>query len=181
MKDSISKNSKAGVCLLLSLLFLKTVVYSQEEEKNKQAVITMNSLFNSNKTNEAMQYYADSLVRTGNLNGRSFFIAMQEDILNTFPDVQTTINKIWADGDWVISFCEFSGTHKGIARLPHHGGLLVGKEPTNKRFSVQHIRMYRLQNGKIVERRAVRDDIGMYQQLGLLPSATSSKPISQNK
>lgn len=31
---------------------------------------------------------------------------------------------------------------------------------------------------KIVERKAVRDDIGMYQQLGMLPMATSFKPLT---
>lgn len=173
----------AGVCLLFTFLLMNVAVHAQkqQEEKNKQVIVTMNALFNSNKVSEAMQYYSDSLVKTGNLNGRSFFVAMQEDIQTTFPDVQTTITDIWADRDWVITFCQFSGTHKGVARLPHHGGLLIGKEPANKRFLVQHIRMYRLQNGKIVERRAVRDDIGMYQQLGLLPAAPAFKPPSESK
>lgn len=183
MNQSIVKKSKTAVGLLLSLLLLNLSGFSQKEkeEKNKQVIMTMNSLFNNNKTSEAMQFYSDSLVKTGTLNGQSFFVAMQEDIQTTFPDVQTTIINIWADGDWVITLCQFSGTHKGIARLPHHAGLLVAKEPTNKQFSVQHIRMYRLQNGKIVERRAVRDDMGMYQQLGLVPAAPAYKPTNQNR
>lgn len=183
MKRNTIKRSIAGVCLLFTFLLMSMAVHAQkqQEEKNKQVVLTMNALFNSGKVGEAMQYYSHSLVKTGNLNGRSFFVAMQEDIQTTFPDVQTTITDIWADGDWVITFCQFSGTHKGVARLPHHGGLLIGKEPANKHFSVQHIRMYKLQNGKIVERRAVRDDIGMYQQLGILPAAPAFNPASQNK
>jgi predicted ester cyclase len=39
------------------------------------------------------------------------------------------------------------------------------------RFEVQHIHMYQLRNGKIVEHFANRDDLGMMQQLGLLPAA----------
>ena len=152
--------------------------FTQQLENNKQLVITMNELFNTNKPAEAAAYFSDSLVKMGNIGGKSFFMAMHDDILQTFPDVQTKIITLWTDEDWVIADCLFSGTHKGVASLPHHGGLLVGKQPTNKHFKVQHIRMYRIKKGKIVERKAVRDDIGMYQQLGILPMAASFKPLT---
>lgn len=141
------------------------------QESNKQLIIKVNDLFNAFKTEDAMKYFSDSLVKMGNLNGKSFFLAMNDDILQTFPDLQTKIVKLWADGDWVIADCLFSGTHKGTSALPHHGGLLKGQAPTNKSFKAQHIRMYRIRDGKIIERKAVRDDISMYQQLGLLPPA----------
>jgi hypothetical protein len=35
---------------------------------------------------------------------------------------------------------------------------------------VQHIHWYKLLDGKIVDHYATRDDIGMMQQLGLLPA-----------
>ena len=149
---------------------------NDKTSKNKALVMEMNRLFNAGKTAEATQYYSDSLTKKGKINGRSFFVAMQEDIERTFPNVQTKIIDIWADGDWVITNCLFSGTHKGIAHLPHHGGLLIDKEPSNKSFSVQHIRMYKIVNGKIIDRKAVRDDIGMYQQLGLLPKPLPIAP-----
>jgi predicted ester cyclase len=153
------------------LLFLQPL-QAQQPAQNKQLVITMNNLFNEGKATEAMSYFSDSLRKLGNINGKSALQAMHDDIQQTFPDVQTTIQDIWADGDWVIARCSFSGTHKGIARLPHHGGLLIGKEPTGKHFNVQHIRMYKIVNGKIVDRKAVRDDMLMYQQLGLIATPT---------
>lgn len=142
-----------------------------DAELNKKLVTEMNELFNKNQQEAAIKYFSDSLVTMGNIAGKSFFRAINDDILKIFPDVQTKITRLWAEGDWVIADCIFSGTHTGVATLPHHGGLLVGKQATGKSFKVQHIRMYKIRNGKIVERKAVRDDIGMYQQLGLLPAA----------
>lgn len=165
-----------------ALLLFSSIGFAQidtlsQQERNKKLVILVNDLFNRNMPDQAMKYFSDSLVKMGNINGKSFFRAINDDIQQTFPDVQTKIMKLWADGDWVIADCIFSATHRGTATLPHHGGLLVGKEPTNRSFNVQHIRMYRVSNGKIVERKAVRDDVGMYQQLGLLPQAAAfTKP-----
>lgn len=137
-------------------------------QANKDVVIKMNALFNEGKAAEATAYYSDSLARGGNINGKPAFVAFQEDILKTFPDVKTTILDIWADGDWVIAKCNFSGTHLGTASLPHHGKGLIGIKPSGKKFSVTHIRMYKLKDGKIVARQAVRDDLGMLQQLGII-------------
>lgn len=160
------------------LLIISANIFAQtitDVEQNKGVVKAMNDLFNKNEQEAAIKYFSDSLVNMGNIAGKSFFRAINDDILQTFPDVQTNITRLWAEGEWVIADCIFTGTHKGIAALPHHGGLLVGKPATGKSFKVQHIRMYKIRNGKIVERKAVRDDIGMYQQLGLLPAASSFK------
>lgn len=174
-----SKMNRKIVVFVLALLSGATT-FSQPDStlvaKNKNIVIAMNELFNQFKPDAAEAYFSDSLVKFGTVNGKSFFRAMQEDIQQTFPDVQTKIRTIWADGDWIIADCIFSGTHKGIAMLPHHGGLLIGKTPSGKSFSVQHIRMYRIVDGKIRERKAVRDDVGMYQQLGLLPPSPNFRP-----
>jgi predicted ester cyclase len=49
--------------------------------------------------------------------------------------------------------------------------------PANgKSFKVKHIHRFRLKDGKIVEHFAVRDDWGMFQQLGHL-SALSGQPF----
>ncbi len=65
--------------------------------------------------------------------------------------------------------CEvtFRGTHLGILRLvpPLTGPDLA---PNGKTFQVKHIHRFRLRYGKIIEHFAVRDDLGMFQQLGHL-------------
>jgi predicted ester cyclase len=73
-------------------------------------------------------------------------------------------------GDQVIVRLAASGRHVGVGRLPVNGGLLVGVEPTRKRYSVQHIHWFTLRDGFIIEHRANRDNVGMMVQLGLLPA-----------
>jgi predicted ester cyclase len=73
-----------------------------------------------------------------------------------------------AEADSVVVRCKVSGTHRGAAKLAMNGGL-IGVEPSGRHFEVQHIRWYKVRNGKIVEHYANRDDLGMMQQLGLLP------------
>ncbi|MGH9837821.1 MAG: ester cyclase [Blastocatellia bacterium] len=56
-------------------------------------------------------------------------------------------------------------------------GLLAGVAPTGKSVRVQHIHMFRLKDGWVVEHWANRDDIEMARQLGLWPSpAAASAP-----
>jgi predicted ester cyclase len=95
-----------------------------------------------------------------------------EDIYRTFPDWRMEIVDIAATGDSVIVRCKVSGTHRGVGKIPVNGGLLVGVAPTQKHFEVQHIHWYILHGGKIVDHYATRDDIGMMQQLGLLPAVS---------
>jgi predicted ester cyclase len=90
------------------------------------------------------------------------------DIVNTFPDIALEPLEVIAQGDWVAARYWFTGTHKGMAIHPYiHYGLLVGVPPTNKTMRVEHIHMFRFENGKIVEHQATRDDVAMVQQLGL--------------
>jgi len=49
--------------------------------------------------------------------------------------------------------------------------------PSGKTFRVKHIHRFRLRDGKIVEHIAVRDDLGMFQQLGHL-GALAGQPYS---
>ena len=92
------------------------------------------------------------------------------DIFTTFPDWRMDIETLAALDDDVIVRMSVSGTHKGIGKIPVNGGLLVGVLPTGKSFRVQHVHWYTLKNDLIIEHRANRDDVGMMQELGLLPS-----------
>jgi predicted ester cyclase len=78
-----------------------------------------------------------------------------------------------AEGEWVVVRGMFSGTHDGVSRLPVSNGMLIGVQPTRRHFEVQHIHMMQVSGGKISEHFANRDDLGMMQQLGLLPSSGS--------
>jgi steroid delta-isomerase-like uncharacterized protein len=81
-------------------------------------------------------------------------------LTTAFPDSRFTVEDIIATGDKVVGRITWSGTHQGD---------FLGIPPTGKAFKVSHIQIYRFAGGKIVEHWAVRDDLGMLRQLGLIP------------
>jgi predicted ester cyclase len=78
-----------------------------------------------------------------------------EDILANFPDYHMDIVEMVAAGDAVVVRCNVIGTHREIGVC-------------NK---ITHIHWYTLRDGKIVQRWATRDDLGMMRQLALQPSS----------
>ena len=65
---------------------------------------------------------------------------------------------------------------KDYERLPQSSeafvyvGDLMGIAPTGKRVAVQQTHRFRVADGKVAEHWAVRDDLGMMRQLGVMPS-----------
>lgn len=49
----------------------------------------------------------------------------------------------------------------------HHLGEFLGKEPTGKEYTVEHIHIYRIEDGRVIEHWSVRDDVSQALQLGL--------------
>jgi steroid delta-isomerase-like uncharacterized protein len=78
-----------------------------------------------------------------------------------FPDLHLEIQEVIAEDDKVVVRTTMRGTHAG----PY-----LGIPPTGRQFEQQQIHIFRFKNGKTVEHRAVRDDLGMLQQLGVIPA-----------
>jgi predicted ester cyclase len=60
---------------------------------------------------------------------------------------------------------------KVVARVTMHGrhvGEFLGKPPTGKEYAVEHIHIWRLEDGKVIEHWSVRDDLGQALQPGLI-------------
>jgi predicted ester cyclase len=115
-----------------------------------------------------LEYFAEEANNHGFMVTKAQIREVLTDIVNTFPDASLEPLEVVAQGDWVVARYWFTGTHQGMAIHPYvHYGLLVGVQPTNKVMRVQHIHMFRFENGKIVEHQATRDDVAMVQQLGL--------------
>ena len=113
--------------------------------------------------------YAPQVNNHGFVGPRDVIAYIVGDIRRTFPDATFTPIQVIAEGEWVTVRATFSGTHLGVGELPVNGGMLVGVPPTKKRFAVNHIHLWRIQNGLVTEHYACRDDIDMMRQLGLLP------------
>lgn len=80
---------------------------------------------------------------------------------SAFPDLHFTIDELIAEGDTVVGRVTMSGTHLGN---------FVGIASTGRSVRQAQVHFVRYQDGKSIEHRAVRDDLSLMQQLGVIPS-----------
>jgi predicted ester cyclase len=118
----------------------------------------------------AASAFATDATNHGRPAGRAGMERIYQEVYATFPDFHFELELLLSDGAWVTAYYSMSGTHLGTPHLPVFGGLLHGVTPTCRQVVVPNIHLYRIESGLIVEHRAVRDDLGMMQQLGLLPT-----------
>ncbi len=78
---------------------------------------------------------------------------------SAFGDLRFEVEAEIAEEDMVVQLVTMSGRHTGP---------LLGREPTGNAFSVRHVYIWRLVEGKIIDHWGSRDDLGLLQQLGLL-------------
>jgi len=78
-----------------------------------------------------------------------------------FPDLHVTIEDQIAEGDKLATRFTASGAHQGE---------LMGIAPTGKKVTVTGIAIERIVDNKIVEHWLVSDQLGMLQQLGVIPA-----------
>ena len=81
--------------------------------------------------------------------------------LAAFPDAHFTLEDLIVEGDTVVVRQTFRGTHTGE---------LMGIPPTGKQVTAPGIAITRVLNGKVVEQWANYDDLGLLQQLGVVPA-----------
>ena len=92
------------------------------------------------------------------VKGTKAFISMY---LSAFPDTKMTVDLQIAEGDKVATRWTAQGTHKGE---------LMGIPATGKQVTVTGIGIDRIAGGRIVETWGEFDQMGMMQQLGVVPS-----------
>ena len=139
------------------------------QQKNLEIIRRQIEKWKGGDLNAIAEDFAIDTRNHGEAVGRAGVRLVIEDIWRTFPDWRGEIVEILAEKDSVVVRLNVSGTHRGVGRFPVNGGMLVGVEPTGKSFAAQHIHWYKMRDGKIVDHYANRDDLGMMQQLGLLP------------
>lgn len=86
------------------------------------------------------------------------FVAM---LRTAFPDLEKVIEDLIADGDRVVDRSTYQGTHQG---------LFQGIPPTGRKVKVQGINIFRFEDGRVAETWTVVDNLGMMQQLGVIPA-----------
>jgi len=84
-------------------------------------------------------------------------------VVHAIGPEQYTIEDMIAEGDKVAVRLIRSGTHEREMRTAI--GVIP---PRGKHFAIQNMHIFRLADGKIVEHWAIRDDLGLLQQLGAI-------------
>ena len=120
-----------------------------------------------NKQNPAL---ADELIDTNfvdhgvagmGFKGPEGFKQYVTTLITAFPDLHLTIDDMVAEGDKVAMRLTARGTHKGDFR---------GIAPTGKQVTMSGIVIQRIANNKCVEGWLVNDNLGMLQQMGVVPA-----------
>ena len=89
-------------------------------------------------------------------------------LIKSFPDFQSTIEDMIAEGDKVWVRLKETGTHTGEYR---------GLAPTGKKITITAIHNFRIVNGKVVEDFSVSDDLAFYKQLGIIEPTEKAKKL----
>ena len=118
----------------------------------------------------AAAFYTTDAKNHGRTVGRAGMQKVFEALFSTFPDFHYRTEEETAEGDRVVCKVMMIGTHLGQpTALPEiFSGMLAGVAPTGKRVEVLQFHSFRVSGSQISEHAAVRDDLGMFLQLGLI-------------
>ena len=133
------------------------------EKKNKDFIKAYTEDF-WNKANMAAfdKYFTAGLIMhfaDGDQN-REQFKGLCQAYFTAFPDLHITTDDLVAEGDKVTKVWTANCTHNGD---------FMGIPATGNRIIVKGIEVFRIADGKIAEIWASMDNLGMMQQLGVIP------------
>jgi steroid delta-isomerase-like uncharacterized protein len=92
--------------------------------------------------------------------GRAGLAGVLAGMFAAFPDLHWTLHDAVAEGDRVMTFSTWTGTHRGE---------FMGLAPTGRRVTVEAWTLDRYHDDRLTESRIIMDVAGMLTQLGALP------------
>jgi steroid delta-isomerase-like uncharacterized protein len=123
-----------------------------EEVINKKNLNAANDLVSEN--------FTEHVPFPGQEPGREGLKFALNSMFTGFPDMNWTVHEQIAEGDKVVTRFTWTGTHKGE---------FMGIPPTNKRVEVWGVVIDVVRNRLFSESRIIMDNIGLLQQLGVMP------------
>ncbi|MGQ0576541.1 MAG: ester cyclase [Pseudonocardia sp.] len=105
----------------------------------------------------------------GELRGPACLLAVGAWLRAGLPDLRFEEQATVADDQHVLAYCVLTGRHDGPFVRYRDGRAVAVIPPTGRRIAVKHAHVYELRDGLVVSHAAVRDDLGMFVQLGLMP------------
>lgn len=141
--------------------------------QNKQLVeVFISALFDNGDLTAVDRYLDPEFINhdpplPGSPDGPEGMRQAAELFRQAFPDWRSDVQHVIAEGDLLVEHFIAHGTHRGS---------VMGETPTGQHVVLRGINIFRIVDGKIVERWGRLDDLGLMQQLGLAPqqAATAS-------
>jgi predicted ester cyclase len=133
-------------------------------EANKAAYRRfMDEAFNGQQFDRVAEYIAADMVEhTPGLSAGAAGVRRDiEMFASAFPDMRVTIEDLIAEGDKVAARYYWSGTHQGA---------FADIAPTGKQVRVRGLDIWRMRDEKCVEHWNIEDNLGLMQQLGVIPT-----------
>ncbi|MGH8840331.1 MAG: ester cyclase [Jiangellaceae bacterium] len=129
-------------------------------------------VFNEHDPDAARRFFARDYVehvpapeQGQGVEGMQRFLA--ETVFPAFPDMHWSVEEQIAEGDRVLTRFTWRGTHQGT---------FAGIPPTNRQVEVWGMVLDRVNDGKLIESRILMDNLGMLQQMGVIPAPGQPPP-----
>lgn len=129
-------------------------------EKNKATIRSIyEDCLNKRDYNLSEKLIGDEYTGPTREKGNAGFLATVQPIIRAFPDIQWTVEDLFAEDDKVVVRWSWTGTHKEAFRnFP-----ATGKAMTNHAIAI-----YQLKDGKVINAWMESDRLGFLQQLGIV-------------
>lgn len=100
----------------------------------------------------------------GQIPGPEGFRQFFTELRTAFPDLKVSVEKMIADVEYVALAYTITGTHQGR---------FLGFAPTGKQMRARGVEIGKFAHGQLIERWGSSDQLGILQQLGLVPSPSA--------
>ena len=145
-------------------------------EKNKVVIRRLYEAFNKHDPSLLDEIIAIDFVDARNtpfeLRGLESYKKFEATFIKAFPDYQDTIEDIIAEGDKVWVLGKVTGTHTGEWEF-----LGIKFAPSGKKIAWTAVNIFHIVNGKIVERKSLRDMLDFLRQLGVIEYTEKAKQL----
>ena len=136
------------------------------ESENKAVIQRFTEdVLNHGRLETADEIVAENFVELdplpGQKQGREGLKEVIVMLRSAFPDMNWVIEETIASGEKVVTRFHWTGTHRGD---------FMGMPPTGKSVKVKGVVIDRIVGGKMTESRILMDDMGLMQQLGVIPA-----------
>jgi ketosteroid isomerase-like protein len=165
--------AKASLLPVVSLISgLLNSAFTLGVAENKDVVRRQFQLISEGNAKGAASLFAPISLNHGRQVDREGITKVLESLVLLHE--RFTIHEIVGEGDWVACRAVVTGKYDSKPSIPVDSGIHSLVPASGQEYTFQHIHLFKVVDGKILEHWANRDDLGAARQLGLelRPSGT---------